>query len=129
MNASALAVLALGLLALFAGYPIIKWVREDKKIGPGFNFGGTNGTGQIPDLPNMPTLIDADTPQDVRTRIGTDGKQYNLIFSDEFNRDGRTFWPGDDPFWEAVDLHYWATNDVEWYNPQARLTSLVFAHN
>ena len=30
-----------------------------------------------------------------------------LVFSDEFNRDGRTFYPGDDPYWEAVDLHYW----------------------
>ena len=32
-----------------------------------------------------------------------------LVFSDEFNQDGRTFYPGDDPFWEAVDLQYWAT--------------------
>lgn len=31
-----------------------------------------------------------------------------LVFSDEFNTDGRTFYPGDDPYWEAVDLHYWA---------------------
>jgi hypothetical protein len=31
-----------------------------------------------------------------------------LVFSDEFNTDGRTFYPGDDPFWEAEDLHYWA---------------------
>lgn len=32
-----------------------------------------------------------------------------LVFSDEFNQDGRTFYPGDDPYWEAVDLHYWGT--------------------
>jgi hypothetical protein len=31
----------------------------------------------------------------------------HLVFSDEFNTDGRTFYPGDDPYWEAVDLHYW----------------------
>jgi hypothetical protein len=24
---------------------------------------------------------------------------------------------GDDPFWEAVDLNYWATRDLEWYDP------------
>jgi hypothetical protein len=30
-----------------------------------------------------------------------------LVFSDEFRVDGRTFYPGDDPYWEAVDLHYW----------------------
>jgi hypothetical protein len=23
-----------------------------------------------------------------------------LVFSDEFNTDGRTFYPGDDPFWK-----------------------------
>jgi beta-glucanase (GH16 family) len=45
-----------------------------------------------------------------------------LVFSDEFNTDGRTFWPGDDPFWEAENLHYWATGDLEWYDPQAITT-------
>jgi len=24
-----------------------------------------------------------------------------LVFSDEFNTDGRSFFPGDDPYWEA----------------------------
>jgi hypothetical protein len=38
-----------------------------------------------------------------------------LVFSDEFNTDGRTFYPGDDPYWEAVDLHYWQTNNLEWF--------------
>jgi beta-glucan synthesis-associated protein KRE6 len=30
-----------------------------------------------------------------------------LVFSDEFNTDGRSFYPGDDPYWEAGDMHYW----------------------
>lgn len=38
-----------------------------------------------------------------------------LVFSDEFETPGRSFYPGDDPYWEAVDLHNWATNDLEWY--------------
>lgn len=38
-----------------------------------------------------------------------DGSDMTLVFSDEFNQDGRTFYPGDDPFWEAVDLQYWGT--------------------
>lgn len=38
-----------------------------------------------------------------------------LVFSDEFETEGRSFYPGDDPYWEAVDLHNWATNDLEWY--------------
>ena len=44
------------------------------------------------------------------------------MFSDEFNVDGRTFYPGDDPHWEAVDLHYWPTNNLEWYDPAAITT-------
>jgi hypothetical protein len=37
------------------------------------------------------------------------GPDLELVFSDEFNTPGRTFWPGDDPYWEAVNLHYWVT--------------------
>ena len=44
-----------------------------------------------------------------------DGSEMVLVFSDEFNVEGRTFYPGDDPYWEAVDLYYWETNDLEWY--------------
>lgn len=35
-----------------------------------------------------------------------------LVFSDEFNADGRTFYPGEDPYWEAEDLHYWVRLSV-----------------
>lgn len=121
MNASALVILVVGLLMLFAGYPIIVWANEPKSIGPGFNLGGINRTGQVPDLPNMPQLVDRDTPEDAHTYTGTDGKRYNLVFSDEFEREGRTFWPGDDPFWEAVNFNYWPTGDIEWYDPQVSL--------
>jgi beta-glucanase (GH16 family) len=76
----------------------------------------------VPDIPNLPTMIDRDTPENVKSRVGFDGKTYNLIFSDEFEEDGRTFWPGDDPFWEAVDFHYWPTADYEWYSPRGAVT-------
>lgn len=88
----------------------------------GWNLGGINGSGQVPAIKGLPTLIDEETPQDARTRTGFDGEKYNLVFSDEFNTDGRTFWPGDDPWWEAVDLHYWGTVDLEWYDPDAVTT-------
>lgn len=53
-------------------------------------------------------LIDRETPQDAYTKPSwADGSEMQLVFSDEFNTDGRTFYPGDDPYWEAVDLHYW----------------------
>ena len=68
-------------------------------------------------------LIDLDTPQDVYTKADyVTGKNWQLIFSDEFNVDGRSFYPGDDPYWEAVDLHYWQTNNMEWYDPSAITT-------
>ncbi|KAF8073872.1 glycoside hydrolase family 16 protein [Lyophyllum atratum] len=122
MNAGALVVLGVGLITLFAGYPIIwHYTHLPSKI-TGFNLGGINGTGQIPDLPGLPKLVDPDTPSSAYTRTGSDGKKYNLVYSDEFNVDGRTFYPGDDPFWEAADLHYWPTGDLEWYDPSAITT-------
>lgn len=69
-----------------------------------------------------------------------DGAEWQLVFSDEFNTDNRTFWPGDDPYWEAANLHYWQvrfalshlssviltsiyqTNDLEWYWPDQAVT-------
>ena len=36
---------------------------------------------------------------------------------------GRTFYEGDDQFWTAPDLHYDATKDLEWYDPDAATTS------
>jgi beta-glucanase (GH16 family) len=89
----------------------------------GFNIGGINSTGQIPSMPGNWGLVDLETPQEAFTKASyVDGTDWQLIFSDEFNTDGRTFYPGDDPYWEAVDLHYWATNNMEWYDPAAITT-------
>lgn len=108
LNVGTIFLLMGGLIVLFAGYPVIKHYLDDNTYhGPGFNVGGINASGQIPDLPGMPNLIDKETPKSAWTYAATDGSTYNLVFSDEFNTDGRTFWPGDDPFWEGQDLHYW----------------------
>lgn len=118
-NLGCLSILATGCLALFAGYPIITHFTEHKQTNQGgFNLGGTNATGQVPALPGNYGLIDRDTPQSAYTTSSYHtGDEMVLVFSDEFNVDGRTFYPGEDPFWEAVDLHYWGTNDLEWYDP------------
>lgn len=76
-----------------------------------------------PHSPNLPQLIDPETPEEAKTRTGYDGEEYELVFSDEFNTDGRTFYPGDDPFWEGVDLWYGATEDLEWYTPDMITTA------
>lgn len=110
INIGCLIIVVLGLLCLFAGYPIITWYTESHLGTLGaYNLGGINSTGQVPFINNYPTPIDPDTPQSARTRTGFDGAAYNLVFSDEFNKPGRTFFPGDDPYWTAVDIHYWPT--------------------
>ncbi|PWY97432.1 beta-glucan synthesis-associated [Testicularia cyperi] len=121
-NVLTLLLLAIGLLALFAGYPIISHYEKlftSSSSSNYYNIGGTNGSGQVPDLPLF-SLVDPDTPQSATTRTSpVDGKSYHLVFSDEFNLEGRTFWPGDDPFWEAIDLYYGVTGDYEYYSPEA----------
>ncbi|GAA5961799.1 hypothetical protein JCM21900_003313 [Sporobolomyces salmonicolor] len=123
LNVAGILVLVVGLVTLFAGYPIIQWATSRALSTYGaFNLGGINASGQVPNIPGLPSLIDSATPSSALSRTGFDGEKYVLVFSDEFNNDGRTFWPGDDPFWEAVDLHYWATGDFEWYDPDAVTT-------
>ncbi|ODN95906.1 glucosidase [Cryptococcus wingfieldii CBS 7118] len=132
-NVGCLFIGALGLIALFAGYPIITfYTQKHQSTNGAYNLGGINSTGQIPLISNFPSPIDEDTPSDVYTRTGFDGEEYSLVFSDEFNRDGRTFFPGDDPYWTAVDIHYWPTGDFEWYDPGQITTrdgALVITNN
>jgi hypothetical protein len=58
----------------------------------GFNLGGINATGQV--MEGIFSLIDKDTPQDAYTIASpVDGKSMQLVFSDEFETEGRTFYP------------------------------------
>ncbi|EIW54979.1 glycoside hydrolase family 16 protein [Trametes versicolor FP-101664 SS1] len=124
-NLGFLFILGVGMLTLFAGYPIIDHFNKVlmTTLG-GFNLGGViNATGQLAAIPGNWGLIDLDTPSDAYTFPDfNSGKDWQLIWSDEFETDGRTFYPGDDPYWEAVDLHYWGTNNMEWYDPAAITT-------
>ncbi|KAI0720307.1 beta-glucan synthesis-associated protein-domain-containing protein [Cerioporus squamosus] len=123
-NVGTLLVLVAGILTLFVGYPVVTAVtRRPLSTFGAFNLGGINASGQVPDIPGHRGLIDVDTPESARKKKAwnTD-EDLELVFSDEFNVDGRTFYPGDDPYWEAVDLHYWETNNLEWYDPAAITT-------
>lgn len=52
----------------------------------------------------MTGWVDPDTPEHLKSiESYTDGKKYDIVMSDEFNRDGRTFKNGDDPMWTGVD--------------------------
>ncbi|KAL5411093.1 hypothetical protein PMIN04_010379 [Paraphaeosphaeria minitans] len=67
-------------------------------------------------------LIDPDTPEHARRKLGEFGEEYELVFSDEFNVNNRTFYEGDDPFFFAPDMWYGATQDLQWYDPDAVTT-------
>ncbi|PPQ65528.1 hypothetical protein CVT26_000485 [Gymnopilus dilepis] len=118
-NLGCLFIISAGCLMLFAGFPILSHFLTHKQTTQGgFNLGGINATGQVPKFPTNFAVVDVDTPTEALTKTSfMTGEEWQLVFSDEFNVDGRTFYPGDDPFWEAVDLHYWGTNDLEWYDP------------
>ncbi|KAJ7647328.1 beta-glucan synthesis-associated [Roridomyces roridus] len=124
-NLGCLLILLAGIFALFIGYPVISALNGSLGINPSFNIGGTgaNSTGQVPGIPGNWGLIDTETPLESYTMASWEGNgDMQLVFSDEFNTDGRSFYPGDDPFWESVDLHYWETNNLEWYDPEAVTT-------
>nr|XP_019049754.1 hypothetical protein I302_00173 [Kwoniella bestiolae CBS 10118]OCF28684.1 hypothetical protein I302_00173 [Kwoniella bestiolae CBS 10118] len=118
-NLGCLMAMLLVLVILFAGYPILdNYLNKPIRSHGAYNLGGINATGQIPDIGAF-QLIDKDTPSSAYTWKSLEtGEEWELIFSDEFNREGRKFYGGDDPYWQAVDLHYWQTNNLEWYDPR-----------
>ncbi|KAK2459278.1 hypothetical protein APHAL10511_008699 [Amanita phalloides] len=117
LNVGLLILIIIGLLTLFIFYPVYSWYHDLAKFAGLTGNLRINGTGQSPLLIQLPELIDQATPDSAKTRTGYDGQQYELVFSDEFEQPGRTFYPGDDPFWEAVDIWYGSTADLEWYDP------------
>ncbi|KAF8339430.1 beta-glucan synthesis-associated [Amanita rubescens] len=86
LNVGLLILIILGLLTLFIFYPVYTWYTQ---------------------LSKPITVTTPATPTSAKKRTGFDGQEYDLVFSDEFNTPGRTFYPGDDAYWEAVNLWYW----------------------
>lgn len=100
LNMIGLMAITSALVGLFAGYPIFDYLSkltQMRRNTYGWNVGGTNASGQVPEISGFPSLIDNDTPLDRRGYTGYDGQAYELVFSDEFNTNGRTFYNGDDP--------------------------------
>ncbi|ODQ80537.1 glycoside hydrolase family 16 protein [Babjeviella inositovora NRRL Y-12698] len=118
----------LALLAFFSIVPLSFYATGMKARGLAKNYRVEKQTVLsdyvYPQLSAIRTrLVDPDTPMEYHTKAGKDGKPLKLVFSDEFNKEGRTFYPNDDQFFEAVDIHYAATNDLEWYTPEMVTTS------
>ncbi|WWD21278.1 hypothetical protein CI109_105762 [Kwoniella shandongensis] len=118
-NLGCLFLMVVILVMLFAGYPIMdNYLSKNSSNLGAYNLGGINATGQIPNVGPF-QLIDQDTPASAYTWKSMEtGDEWELVFSDEFNHDGRSFYDGDDPYWMAEDLHYWQTNNLEWYDPR-----------
>lgn len=115
LNFSTLFIIACALLMLFIGYPLIANFTD--------SYNNVNDryiqNAKSPPIP-MPPLIDPATPKKAYSRQSQyDQSEWDLVFSDEFDTEGRTFWPGEDPYWEAGDFYYLATQDYEWYTPEA----------
>lgn len=91
--------------------PVVQRIRQ--------NLGSTEGHGgPVPTAEDL-VLIDPDTPKNQRSITSYDREEkWELVYSDEFNKAGRTFLPGDDPAWEAMDFWYEATEDEEYYDPK-----------
>ncbi|KAJ7913846.1 beta-glucan synthesis-associated [Mycena leptocephala] len=118
-NVGCIVLMCLCIVGLFLGYPVTSHFTSPSHVD---NF-HVNATGQVPNIGNW-GLIDMDTPKDVYNihAYHDPSQTLQLVFSDEFETEGRSFYPGDDPYWEAVDLHYWQTGNLEWYDPSAITT-------
>ncbi|OMH82812.1 putative beta-glucan synthesis-associated protein [Zancudomyces culisetae] len=121
----------LGVAAAFVIYPVISAQKSVQDV-IGYDTGNDEETlkkialkesskGQ-PLVPN-PLPIDPDTPESGKTFTASTGEVWKLVFSDEFNKDGRSFEPGKDKVWVSQDYFYWPTNDLEYYSPKNVKTS------
>ncbi|KAF0713830.1 hypothetical protein As57867_004180, partial [Aphanomyces stellatus] len=60
--------------------------------------------------------VDVDTPQNAQTKITSRGQTWQLVMSDEFEIDGRTFQAGKDHLWTALDIPDGVNAALELYN-------------
>jgi beta-glucanase (GH16 family) len=70
--------------------------------------------------------VDPDTPeeaQDTRPLAPEDDRQYSLVFSDEFNTDGRTFNDGHDPRWTAINKNDYTNAALHYYSHDNAITT------
>jgi hypothetical protein len=63
-------VMSYSVIRFSAGYPIYNHFTRKRQTTQGtFNFGGTNSTGQVPQMPNDVGLIDIATPQSAYIKL------------------------------------------------------------
>jgi len=94
------------LLALFIGYPVIRFYQDDQRNVLIVGNARINSTGQADSVSFDPRSQIPLSPFGHQVRIGSDGKEYELVFSDEFNVSGRSFGKGSDPLWHVDNARY-----------------------
>lgn len=70
--------------------------------------------------------VDPDTPEAARSTTAltrTDKRKYELVFSDEFEEDGRTFQDGKDPRWTAIHKNDYTNLALHFYHEDNAYTS------
>ncbi|KAF7296009.1 GH16 domain-containing protein [Mycena kentingensis (nom. inval.)] len=92
-NVGCIAVLAALLMALFLGYPVTYHFTHNDSATTQSAL--VNATGQVPSIGNW-GLIDLDTPKEFHKiySYNDPSQELQLVFSDEFEKEGRTFYPG-----------------------------------
>ncbi|KAJ7312598.1 beta-glucan synthesis-associated [Mycena albidolilacea] len=123
MNIGCLVLLVFLIVGASVAYPLARHFMNKSKDSTNASTNSALNNANLPNISSW-SLIDLATPKDAYTILSyhDPSKSMKLVFSDEFETDGRSLYPGDDPYWEAANLHYWQTGDLEWYDPSAVTT-------
>ena len=73
--------------------------------------------------------VDPDTPSESQTTKALfldDVRKYELVFSDEFEQDGRNFKDGNDPRWTAIRKNDCEYKEIIFFGIQVVVFSLYF---
>lgn len=65
--------------------------------------------------------VDPDSPEEALTttsHYAEDTREFELVFSDEFEQDGRSFEDGADPRWTAIDKNDYTNEALHFYRPE-----------
>lgn len=120
VNVIGFVLVVVGMLMILVGLPAVSRVEQEDEILTACQQDPDCVRADVPLLKNVRySPVDPDTPDTAMTRTDIHGNAQTLVFSDEFNKDGRTFYEGDDPYFSGVDLWYSGTEDLEWYDPDA----------
>lgn len=86
-----LTVLAFVLVSFFLVFPVLRYmIIFTAELRASAKTMGPSGFKYVKGVP-LRDLVDWDTPASARSKRGFDGAAYTLVFSDEFNKDGRSF--------------------------------------